>query len=285
MADIALRDLRSFVAVVEEGTFTDAAIALGSTQATVSRHVAALEQALGARLLLRGARVARLTVTGRSVLRHARTVLDEVEAIDRLVHDDGQQIRVGYAWAALGAHTAVVQRRWVERHPASELAFVNSTTRFAGLNEGLADVAVVRKDPGIPQIATALLGHEDRLAAMPTGHELSRRRRLSLADFTGRPLAIDTVTGTTTTDLWTPQSAPSSLRPVTGTDEWLTVIAAGQAIGLTSRATSVQYSRVGVVYRPVSDAPLLPVWLIWWRDDPPWYLDELCDLIRAEYRR
>ncbi|WP_238706011.1 helix-turn-helix domain-containing protein [Serinicoccus marinus] len=55
--DLSLRDLRSFLAVVDEGTFTDAAIALRTTQASVSRHVGALEQALGVRLLQRGGRV------------------------------------------------------------------------------------------------------------------------------------------------------------------------------------------------------------------------------------
>ncbi|WP_218920483.1 helix-turn-helix domain-containing protein [Lentzea guizhouensis] len=48
-----LRHLRAFVAVVDAGTFTDAAATLGLTQASVSRSVAALEAALGARLLQR----------------------------------------------------------------------------------------------------------------------------------------------------------------------------------------------------------------------------------------
>ncbi|MFK5688152.1 LysR family transcriptional regulator [Ornithinimicrobium sp. LYQ92] len=279
----SLRDLRSFLAVVDEGTFTDAAIALGTTQASVSRHVGSLERELGVRLLLRGGRVVRLTGAGRRVLRHARTVEEEVRALHRAARGDGAEVRVGYAWAALGEHTPVVQRRWSRRHPGSQLTFVNSATRLAGLNEGLADASVVRRDPDVPQLASALLGHERRMAALPTGHPLARRRRLRMADFTGRTVAIDTITGTTSTDLWTPQHAPGDLRTVRGTDEWLTVVAAGQAIGLTSRATSVQYSRRGVVFRPVTDAPQVAVRLIWWRDDPPWYVDELCAMIREEY--
>ena len=72
-------------------------------------------------------------------------------------------------------------------------------------------------------------------------------------------------------------------RPVQGIDEWLTLIAAGQAIGLTSEATAVQYPRLGVTYRPVADAPPLSVWLSWWRDDPPPALDDLKRLIGAAY--
>lgn len=281
---ISLRDLRSFLTVVEEGTFTDAAIALGTTQASVSRHVGALERALGARLLLRGGRIVSLTRAGQRVLRHARTIRLESEAIHRAAKGEDREIRVGYSWAALGAHTPAVQKRWAQEHPGTELTFVSSETRFAGLTEGLADVVVTRRDPGLRQIATALLGHEDRVAALPAEHPLARKRRLRLTDLVGETVALNTVTGTTTEDLWTPGQAPGAYRPVAGTDEWLTVIAAGQALGVTSRATWAQYRRTGIVFRTLVDAPLLPVWLLWWRDDPPWFVDELCELFREAYR-
>lgn len=281
--EVALRDLRSFLAVVEEGTFTDAAITLGTTQASVSRHVGALERTLGVRLLQRGGRVVTVTAAGRRVLRHARAAVEEAAAVVRAAHDEGREVRVGYAWAALGEHTATVQREWARRHPGSELTFVNAATRFAGLNEGTVDVAVVRRDPGVSQIVTAVLGEERRMAALPTEHELARRRSLRMSDFTGRTVALDTSTGTTTRDLWTTERAPAAWREVRGTDEWLTVIAAGQAIGLTSQATAAQYSRRGVVFRPVRDAPRVPVLLIWWRQDPPSALAELIDLVQEAY--
>ena len=71
MAGVELRQLRALVAVVDEGTFTDGAIALGVTQASVSRAVAALEAVLGARLLQRTSRGAGVTVTGARVVAHA----------------------------------------------------------------------------------------------------------------------------------------------------------------------------------------------------------------------
>ncbi|MDI7138704.1 LysR family transcriptional regulator, partial [Pseudomonas aeruginosa] len=46
-----LQGIRPFVRVVEHGSFTQAAQALGTSPATVSRQVAGLEQALTARLL------------------------------------------------------------------------------------------------------------------------------------------------------------------------------------------------------------------------------------------
>ena len=57
---------------------------------------------------------------------------------------------------------------------------------------------------------------------------------MSLNDFAGRTVAIDALTGTTTEELWSPQRAPAATRTVRGVDDWLTVIAAGQAVGITA---------------------------------------------------
>mgnify|MGYP001795746159 CR=1 FL=1 len=50
---VEIRQLRALVAIVVAGTFTDAAIDLGISQAAVSRTLAALESELGVRLLRR----------------------------------------------------------------------------------------------------------------------------------------------------------------------------------------------------------------------------------------
>lgn len=280
--DLDLRQLRALVAVVDEGSFTDAAIALGTSQASVSRAVAALEAALGARVLRRNTRQVSPTVVGARAVRHARRVLDEVAALRRSVESPDGRLRIGYAWAALGRHTTAVQSRWAAQHPGSELVFVHSASRAAGLTDGTADVAVVRQAPADPRIASALVGHEARVAALATGDPLARRRSLRMGDFTGRTVGLDSIAGTTTADLWPPGTAPAT-RSVHGIDEWLTLIAAGQAIGLTSEATAVQYPRLGVTYRPVRDAAPLPVWLTWWRDEPPPSFPDLERLVRAAY--
>ncbi len=56
MADFTLTGLRVVQAVVDTGSFTAAADALGYTQSAVSRQVAAMEAAAGAPLFVRGAR-------------------------------------------------------------------------------------------------------------------------------------------------------------------------------------------------------------------------------------
>ncbi|WP_258723452.1 LysR family transcriptional regulator [Cellulomonas sp. NS3] len=267
---VEVRHLRSLVAVVDEGTFTDAAIALNTSQASVSRAVADLERSVGARLVQRTNRGALPTVAGTRVATHARRVLEEMDAIAQVATVTGTEVRVGYAWAALGRHTTPLQRRWAAEHPGSTVVFVQAGTATAGLLEGAADIAVTRRPLDERRFASALVGVEARYAALATDHPLARRRSVRMRDFAGTTVGIDARTGTTTEDLWPPDAAPAQTRDTHNVDEWLTLIAAGQAIGITSEATTWQHPRPGIVYRPVRDAPPVPVWLAWWRDgDPP----------------
>jgi DNA-binding transcriptional LysR family regulator len=280
--DPEVRQLRALLAVVEAGTFTGAADLLGTSQASVSRTVAALERTLGARVLHRTTREVALTPLGRQVAGHARRVLEEVAAIRRAADPAGAELRVGSAWSALGRHTTAVQRRWSAAHPGSAVVFVHAHSRTAGLAEGLCDVAVVRRPVDDPRFATALVGMESRYAALAADDPLARRRTLRLADVAGRTVAVDPLTGTTDGDLWA-DATPAATRTVRGIEDWLTVVAAGQAVGVSAEATAAQHRRPGVVYRPVRDAPPIRVWLAWWADSPPPQLDTFRRLVAEEY--
>ncbi|MFI5896612.1 LysR family transcriptional regulator [Actinoplanes sp. NPDC051513] len=279
--NVQLRQLEALVAVADAGTFTDAAARLGLSQAAVSRAIAGLEAALGTRLLQRTTRHVSLTASGARVLPAARRVLEEVAHLERTVTPS--ELRVGYAWAALGKHTRRLQRAWAAAHPDVPLVFVQSGTATAGLGEGLADVAVIRRPLDDARFDTTRIGAEARYAAVATDNALARRRSVRMAELARYTVALDNRTGTTTPGLWPPGAAPASTRESHGVDEWLTLIAAGQAVGVTSEATANQNPRPGVAYRAVRDAPPIEVRLAWWRDDPPSRLAELVALARAAY--
>ena len=61
-------DLRYFLAVAREGQMLGAAARLGVSQGRLSRHVAALEEAIGARLFERTTRGSTLTEDGATLL-------------------------------------------------------------------------------------------------------------------------------------------------------------------------------------------------------------------------
>ncbi|MDH6229922.1 DNA-binding transcriptional LysR family regulator [Mesorhizobium soli] len=81
-----LNDLHFFAQAVESGGFTAAARRLGCPKSTVSKRVAALEEALGAQLIHRTSRNFTLTDVGRDVYDHARAAMIEAEAVEAVVH-------------------------------------------------------------------------------------------------------------------------------------------------------------------------------------------------------
>jgi DNA-binding transcriptional LysR family regulator len=281
--DIELRHLRALVAVVDAGSFTDAAIDLRVTQASVSRTIATLERTLGTKVLHRTSRELSLTSTGARVLTHARRVLAEVVALERAVDDLGGELRVGYHWSALGQHTTVAQQRFRDEHAGAELVFVQSNAPTAGLAEREVEASVLRRPLEDDRFEVVLVGLEPRYAALPSDDPLARRRVLRMHDLAARTLAVDDRTGTTSPDLWSPQEAPRETVVVHGTENWLTVIASGRAIGMTAEATVRQHPRPGIAYRRVRDAPPIPVWLAWWRETPPPAAAALVQLVTELY--
>lgn len=77
-------DLLLFARVMEAGSFSRAAARCGLPKSTVSRRVAALETALGERLLTRTTRQLAITEFGERILDHARRLLEETEAAHAL---------------------------------------------------------------------------------------------------------------------------------------------------------------------------------------------------------
>ncbi|MFD6096922.1 LysR family transcriptional regulator [Nocardiopsis flavescens] len=265
--DVELRHLRCLVAISDTGTFTDAALSLGVSQAAVSRGLAALERALGTRLLYRTSREVTPTAAGRRVLARARAVLAEVDDLVREAAEGHRRLRLGHAWSAVGRHTRRFQRLWAERHPDVELHLVRTNTPTAGLAEGACDLAVVRASAEGRGFDGAVVGHERRVCALASDDPWARRRSVRLAEVADRRVLVDRRTGTTTADLWPADRRPA-LEYTQDIDDWLAEIATGRCVGITAEGTVAQYRRDGVVFRPVRDAPSIPVRALWRRSDP-----------------
>ncbi|MBE9373641.1 LysR family transcriptional regulator [Saccharopolyspora sp. HNM0983] len=265
--DLELRHLRLLVAVVDTGSFTDAAVELGTSQASVSRGLRSLERLLGVRLLHRTSRAVAPTTAGVQVLSRARNLLAEADNLVREATTGHTRLRLGHAWAALGGHTAEFQRRWHERHPGVELILVRNNTPTGGLAEGTCDLAVVRTPVDLHRYAHATVAHESRYVAMASDDPWARRRSIPLEDIRSRTVVVDRRTGTTTLDLW-PEGRRPGVDYTADIDDWLAAIATGQYLGVTPQATTTQYRRDGIAYRRVRDAEPVPVRLIWHRHDP-----------------
>jgi len=265
--DLELRHLRCLVAIVDAGTFTDAAIELGMSQAAVSRNLIALERVLGVRLLHRTSRTITPTTAGVHALAQARQVLAVADNLVAEATTGHTRLRIGHAWSAMGRYTREFQRRWADRYPEVELQLIRTNSATGGLAEGLCDIAVLRTTVDSKRFASAVVGHERRYCALAADDPWARRRSIRLGEIPQRTVLIDRRTGTTTPDLWPAVTRPN-FQDTRDIDDWLAVIAAGGGVGITPEGTTAQYRRDGVVFRPLRDAPPITVQMIWRQHDP-----------------
>ena len=140
-----LSGMKAFTKVVEEGSFTAAARALGMPKSTVSRHVAALEDHLGVRLLHRTTRSLRPTDVGQAYYDRASRIVADVteaeEAVTQMQRAPRGKLRVT-AGVSFGAqYLGPLVSGYMKRYPEVEVEVV-LTDRFVDLIDEGFDVAV-----------------------------------------------------------------------------------------------------------------------------------------------
>jgi LysR family nitrogen assimilation transcriptional regulator len=90
-ARMDIRQLRCFLATVEEGSLSAAALKLQLAQPSLSQHVARLEEELGVQLLIRTPRGVTPTESGQALANHARSILEALALAEQDVrHFSGE---------------------------------------------------------------------------------------------------------------------------------------------------------------------------------------------------
>ena len=90
-----LQQIKYFLAVVDHGTFIEAAQQIHVTQPTLSNGIAKLETSLGVRLFHRGRRMASLTVDGQHFLPVARTAYTALNQVKQEMSKQPETISLG----------------------------------------------------------------------------------------------------------------------------------------------------------------------------------------------
>jgi len=190
------RQLRYFVAVAEELSFTRAALRLHLSQPPLSQQIQSLEQDLGVRLLERTKRHVALTEPGRVFLEQARQILakaDEARSeVTAAAAGYSGQLRLAYT-VSVSFHPALPQAllRYGQIAPNVRLKLSEMYTepQFAALLAGEIDVGFVRDEPvhalDARDLRLDVIDREPLLLALPAGHHLAKRDSLRLAEVAG----------------------------------------------------------------------------------------------------
>ena len=165
--DVDPKDLLVFARVAELGSFSRAAERLGLPKSTVSRRLAALEQQLGERLLLRTTRHQSMTEFGLQLLEHARQVVSEVEAVaalrERRQATPSGRLRVSMPSDFANLILADTLAAFIALYPAIQLELDLSPRRVDLLGEGFD---VVLRMGSLPDDAMLVAR---KLAVFPIG--------------------------------------------------------------------------------------------------------------------
>ena len=176
-----ISQLRTFVAVVEHGSFSAAARSLGLSQPAVTLQIQSLEANMGATLLERRYRKVDLTESGRALLPHARRVLSEVSqaeaAIGTLSTTVSGHLRIA---ASTTPGDYVVPRMlgsFVSRYPdvTVSLSVHDSAQVVETVAGGLADVGVTGAAEPSTKVTFDECGSDEIVVICPPGHPLAGR--------------------------------------------------------------------------------------------------------------
>ncbi|MCO1579197.1 LysR family transcriptional regulator [Crossiella sp. SN42] len=274
-----LRDLRYFVAVAEELSFTRAATdRLFIAQPTLSRQIRQLETQLRVELFDRDRRTVALTPAGSALLPLAREMLAQWEQARRQVGEAatccdtvltvGFQTRIGRGLIpTVTARLGAVLPQW-------RLSFrqVSWTDPAAGLLDGQTDVAIgwlpVPPNAGL---SWKVVSTEPLWAALPPGHRLSTSDSVSFAELAGEPFVALPAAAGPQRDFWlgtAHRDRPALIGVEAATaEESFEAVAAGLGVSLLAAGNVELYQRPEVRCRPVTGLPPAQLAVIWRAED------------------
>jgi DNA-binding transcriptional LysR family regulator len=193
---VDVQALRYFVEVARRQGFTRAGEALHVTQPAISKAVRALEEELGAPLLVRERRRVSLTDAGRIVLERAQGVLDAMRIIEEEVVELSAlrrgRLRIGMPPIVGVAFFPPLLAEFHTAHPGIVLELREEGSRHieALVRNRELDVGAVVLPTDEKTFGTLPFVRDELRAVLHPGHPLARRKSLSLRELRDTPFVL-----------------------------------------------------------------------------------------------
>jgi len=293
---VDLRQLRHFIAVAEERSFTRAARRLHIAQQALSVTIRQLETQLGVMLLDRSGRQLELTEAGRVLLVHGRHALATVQQAAELAMSAGGRLAgtltIGCSYDsqhAVAEGFAHFRERWPDVE--LEISLLLDPSLTDGLRAGRLD-GVVNWDLDAERadLASVAISEEDIVALLPAGHRLARQELVSRAALAQEPLVLfdreiapgvfDRLVGQLSHAAPVPSSVTFADAHVfvSGQEAMIDRVRRGHGVTLITRRVFDRLRPAGIVARPI-DPPMFAGIVVAWVDPPKLALRALVDLL------
>lgn len=196
-----LRQIQYFVAVCEEGTVSGAAQKLSISQSAVTESIKELEGDLGVPLFERHSRGLNITHRGHQFLRHAKTILSDVQGARQAFDNDDNELtgslHLGVTSLVAGYVLSDILARFRRANPSVVVTAIEDTGEYLEhlLIGGELDAAVMVISNLRDRMAlqAEILEVSPYRLWLPLGHELSNRESVQLSDLASEPLIMLTV--------------------------------------------------------------------------------------------
>lgn len=273
--DVHVRDLRYFVAVAEELSFTRAASErLFISQPALSKQIRQLESALRVALFERNKRSVALTPAAEALVPLARSIIEQWDAAQLAVAEAAAMqvstLAVGFQTSigrglipAVTASMREVLPNW--KLVLRQIAWDDPTV---GLEKGAVDVAIAWLPvPDGGDFSHRVIAVEDRWVALPAGHHLATKAIVAFGDLASEPFISLPRSAGALRDFWLAsdqRASPARIAAeVTTAEETLEAVASGIGVVLLSAGNAEIYKREGVAFRPVSGLSPSELAVLW----------------------
>lgn len=192
-----IRQLRAFVSIADEKTFTAGAKIVNVTQAAISMQIRQLEEELGVPLFTRTPRRVILTEAGEMLIGRARKILREhdtaIMEVAELAGAEYGRLRIGSASAMFATmQLPDILQKLKEKFPNAEVTVVSGTSHalVEKISHGEIDAAFVSLPVESSNIQTELLFSDEIVAIAHPKHKLAKQKVISAATLAGEQLIL-----------------------------------------------------------------------------------------------
>lgn len=191
-----LHQLRYVCAVADTGNFSRAAERCQIAQPSLSQQILKLEEDLGAKLFDRLGRSVRLTEAGRAFVRHARAILEEVEAARSSVAGKNADLRGTVTVGAIPTVGPYLMPSYTtdfaRKYPDAKLRIIEDTTSVLveGLRDLSIDVAILALPLRHKDLELFPMRTEPLFAVLKKDHPRAAAESLALKELRGEPFVM-----------------------------------------------------------------------------------------------
>jgi DNA-binding transcriptional LysR family regulator len=259
--NMRLDHLKTFLAVARTRSFSVAAKELGTSQGTVSNHIAALEKAFDAELFKRTTKGAEPTDAGVILEETAKKLLAEVEAAKARISSAKDRlsgvIRIVASTIPEEHFIPRLVDDFQKKHPdvKFKIKAEDSVTSLLSLQNNNADFAAVGTIRGYNEKFDAVeVGKEELVLIVPCNHELSKRKSAKLKELLKYPYIDREETSGTRKEieqmfksLGIPMSKLKTTLQLASTESVITAVSEGRGISIVSSIASKKAQAAGLV--------------------------------------